>query len=106
MSERKILEKLIADGKEAERRLKELDVEEVTYSIGDRFKFCGNVKMLLTCIDGKVGLVHLASGANWGQNWSSAVKDRGRITEVEMGDIWGGTDTHTRYWDSRKKVKS
>ena len=105
MAEREILEKLIQDGKDAEKKLADL---EVTYSIGDRFLFrCydSKQKLIMSKMGDRVGLIELSTGQNWGHNNNANVKDEHCITEKEMNFIWN-SDSCTRYWDSQKKVKS
>jgi len=77
---------------------------EVTYSIGDRFNFLDKEDLILARIYGRVGLVELSTGKNWGKNYSSNVEDCNRITSKEMRLIWNGNSC-TRYWDARKQEK-
>lgn len=104
MSERSILEKLIQDGKDAEKKLKAL---EVTYSIGDRFR--DNLRDNGKCIliratkNNEVVMAGLKDG-NYYHTKPVKVKNDTRVTQKELDGICSDCD-FTRYWDNRKKVK-
>ncbi len=101
-TERQILEQLIKDGKDAERKLQEL---EVTYSVGDRFKN-GEKKYLLTCAPMGVALVCLEHGGVYGGK-SVNVENIKKITQMEFEDVAHDCASYfIRYWDSRKQVKT
>ena len=102
MINKQILVELIEAGKVAERKLKDLEEREVTYSIGDRFKKYSE-KYILTPSGhyGQVILCSLVTGNGWSGN--KQVLDCTRISETEMKDIFS-TGKFTRYWDSQKKV--
>ena len=96
-NEREILEKLIADGKEAESKLAEL---EVTYSIGDRFRL--ERKILLAQLPhGEAGMIELDTGRLWGGHHAK-IKDLERITEDELANIHNSA--YTLYWDFQSKI--
>ena len=100
MSERSILEKLIQDGKDAEAKLKAM---EVTYSIGDRFQGEGSKYVL--AIIGHGNKVHLAN-MTYGTTCSGAhkVADYYKITPDELKRLYGCIRV-TRYWDKQKGVR-
>ena len=83
----------------------ELKEEEVTYSIGDRFRFewltnRSPDEHILAMIDNKVGMIDVATGENWGGH-CRCVDNAERITVREMGDLINSC-YHTRYYDARK----
>ncbi len=101
---REVAEDMIRKSKEiaaeGERRLKELD--EPTYSIGDRFKQPGGSKYLLAATShNTVIMVSLDSGCHW--NGPRTIKEVKAITKAEFDREYGHSDL-TRYWDNRKKV--
>ena len=102
-NERQILEKLIADGKDAERKLKDL---EVTYSVGDRFAACDKKKLLLVKIwvntRWHAAIIDLASGCQ--HDNPIPVNDPYKIIKEELAELCSCAPT--RYYDSRKKVKT
>ncbi len=98
-TERQILEKLIADGKEAERKLKEL---EVMYSMGDRFMADGQKTLLAGIGNGKAVMIGLMDGCF--HKLPRPVNDVYAITGGELRSLCGCGPV--RYWDSRKKVKT
>ncbi len=82
----------------------ELAKSEVTYSIGDRFKWSQKQKLILAKMNDTVGLIELDTGGNWGNNHSGVVVDVRSITPKEMGKIWNSNSV-TRYWDNRKQKR-
>ena len=106
MSEREILDQSIKDHQRAiDKAKKELKGLEVTYSIGDRFKYNGR-KFILADSESsyKVGMVGLKDGIFY--NHPSQVENFQQITSEEMGRMLACSGSFVRYWDSRKKVKT
>lgn len=75
---------------------------EVTYSIGDRFKWDLTKYMLAKRGDGKVALIGMNDGDGLLTSITD-VQDAKRITVDEFKSIAGTRNIH-RYWDSRKQV--
>ena len=102
-TERQILEKLIKDGKDAERKLEEL---KVTYSVGDRFLTFAGSKVLLAKVHSGAGLrvvmIDLTTGVQ--HNSPEPVCCFYKITKEELAPLC--LCKPVRYWDSRKKVKT
>jgi hypothetical protein len=91
--------KLIEEEVRLEQELKE---EEVTYSIGDRFKSAYDHKYILIALSGEqVVMGNLGDGCHWGD--PRRVGGSYKITQEEFDKYW---PKHKRYWDSQKKVKS
>ncbi len=101
---REVAEDMILKAKEmaaeGERKLKEL--EEPTYSIGDRFNSArGDKHMLAVSMSGtgEVSVVDLDTGCLY--SGAREVQDNGRITQAELDQFHEGT--LTRYWDNCTK---
>lgn len=105
MKKKEKIEKTIEELQEALSKAQaELAEMEVTYSIGDRFKRQGQ-KAILAKMCGKIGLIQLPDGLNWGKNCVSETRvvNENRISEKEMDSIWNSG--WSRYWNSQKKEK-
>ena len=105
MKDRKKLEKTVKDLQTAitktQKELKELDV---TYSVGDRFLNACNNKCVMVDVAGKVGLITLGDGREYGAGFVS-VQNYSRVTSKEFLSMGCGFEDVTRYWDARKGVK-
>ena len=105
MNERKILEQSIEDHQAAIDKAREQleSLEEVTYSIGDRFN-CNKMKGVLaeTGYDGKflVTMVSLQNG--FSHKSSVKVQYLHEITQSELNLMCDCIKV--RYWDSQKKI--
>ncbi len=111
MNEREILERSINDHQSAiDKAQKELGALEVTYSIGDRFKY-NDEKFLLVedCWHGNVTAVKLSTGGALNSPYKVSTLDADPstlvITKEQMEHIIHGFDSAVRYWDNRKKVR-
>jgi hypothetical protein len=100
--ERELLEKLIQNGKDAEKKLAEYDKP---FSIGDRFMNPdGDRKCILVgYMDSMVCLVDLETGIPLRK--PVKVKCSGGITEDELRQMSGSCCKCHRYWDSVGKIK-
>ena len=92
---------------EALRLKKKLEAEEVTYSVGDRFKDEYGIKyfMTRTTYEGGYGcaLSNLSDGGLW--HSGETVRNPRKITTKEFEAICS-SGSFTRYWDSQKEVLS
>ena len=106
MSTRSILEESIKDHQKAiDKSERDLDALEVTYSIGDRFKYGTSRKFMLSDSDknNRIAMVGLNNGIRYNTSW--AVGDVGMITTREMNGMLSYFSSFTRYWDARKGCK-
>ena len=93
--------------KEAGELKKKLEAEEVTYSVGDRFKGEHGDEWLLTRTTYEpprgCGLTSLLDGGLWHDG--ETVRNPCNITTKEFEAICS-SGSFTRYWDSQKEVLS
>jgi len=84
----------------AQQQLKDLD--EPTYSVGDRFIMSGGTKCILAWVNSGfgAGLICLRTGCRW--QVPASVRCGIRITQEEFDEISNG-DKFSRYWDSQNK---
>jgi len=107
--ERQIIETTIREAQEvidkAKKSLSELDV---TYSVGDRFYYCGNQedKRILAEAPGssRVQMNKLSNGVIISDG-SFVVNDIRKITQGELNMVIN-KQYYTRYWDSQKKINT
>jgi len=96
----------IAKLREEEKRLKkELEAEEVTYSIGDRFKtknYNNKKHILMSVWNDEVIMGQLGNGR--AHCCPVKVRNLYAITQEELGQICSCDPV--RYWDSQKEVLS
>jgi hypothetical protein len=108
MDKKEKLQKIITDCQntleKAQAELKQL--EETTYSIGDRFEHRGEKYMLVKCEGGVAGSIFLVC-LNDGNRWSSPEKVGNcfKITQAEFDKICGGND-FIRYWDNERRIET
>lgn len=103
MNERDILDKSIKDHEKAiAKAKKELAKLEVTYSIGDRFKYIGRSgeKCILVATSGTTAtIVSLVDGRKIGKPY--CVGSFKKITSSEYDEI-RDCGAFTRYWNAQK----
>ncbi len=100
MDKKEKLQKIITDCQstleKAQAELKQL--EETTYSIGDRFVYNGEKYILARFKTDVVSLIPLASGNRWQD--PTAVKNDNEITQSEFDKICGN-DKFIRYKEAK-----
>lgn len=103
VSANELIQRLEKNRKELAKKLED---EEVTYSIGDRFKDEHGVKYILVKAgmhrSDEVLMAALKSGNCWSSGYT--VDNFRKITTKRLAEIVGCGD-FTRYWDNRKKVE-
>ncbi len=91
--------------KEIARLEQEIKDEEVTYSIGDRFKAYGTRKFILTDTNDSRSIQMVGLGTGIAFSNASLVINPKRIALVEMKQAVEMFSDFTRYWDNRKQVQ-
>ena len=106
MNEREIAEQMVKDGKamiaDAEKRLTGL---EVTYSIGDRFRYSCRGRTRKFILTGhNNGSTFIMSELSNGVEYNSPVKvkDNTKITQREINSTICGFDSFVRYWNNNQ----
>ena len=98
-----LMDSIEAHQKAIDKAKQQLKDTEITYSRGDRFTEPNGEKCILA-VDGiGLSLICLVDGNRW--NSPVAVSDVFNVTQREL-ERMSTTSRFTRYWNSRRKIKS